>query len=684
MLLLPLLAGDDRGLPDHPVLGAPWWLGVGLAIAAAVALAYGALPRLRGSGGRARPTAADVMLLGVFPLYLLYLGNGVLLSAPDNLPNRYLPSLILKRGTLDLSDLPPFRSREQWNYATLWIGARTLSSFPMGTAFLAVPYTAAALAASGGATSDARVARWEKHFAALLGAASAGLLFAALRRFGDGPAAAATAVFALATPVVTYVSQGMWSASGEVFCIVAALALVVPRPDSGRATAAAGAVLGLATLCRATALIPVVAVGAALGWRGRGRVRPYWVAAAVALALVAGCLQLWYGHPLGGHGIINARSELYGRDLPAGALGLLLSPSRGALLFFPYLLLTPLAWRRSAGDPELRRWVGVALGVSIATWALAASYARWWGGWSIGPRLLTEASPFFALLTLPLWRSWRELRPALRAAALASVALAGATQLRGAYAPDAFNWNAVVDVDANPRALWSLRNGQLAAIWWPGWRYRLDAREAAAVDSPAGEARRWRRIDLAAGANARYDADPFDANASPWTWPRFGRIEPRVLNRPRARFHFGPRGVPNAVRVGPGEPSAEIETPAVVAGHLHALLTAQWSGDLEARTEIAELRVRYADGSAERLPLRLNREVFPYVGSPREHLLPAERIYLGEPDRRDALVRSDLTLSGGEPVVSVQILDAGTGARTVLLALTLEAPASLDPAAQEG
>ena len=47
---------------------------------------------------------------------------------------------------------------------------------------------------------------------------------------------------------------------------------------------------------------------------------------------------------------------------------------------------------------------------------------------------------------------------------------ASATQLLAAYNPRAADWNSVVNVDDHPRVLWSVRDSQLAAAWWPGWR----------------------------------------------------------------------------------------------------------------------------------------------------------------------------------------------------------------------
>jgi hypothetical protein len=83
-----------------------------------------------------------------------------------------------------------------------------------------------------------------------------------------------------------------------------------------------------------------------------------------------------------------------------GLYGLLLSPSRGLLVYAPYLAFAlaalALAWRR---DGEVaRRLRGLSL-VWLATLALYATYTEWWGGRVFGARFLDDLAPvLFAAL----------------------------------------------------------------------------------------------------------------------------------------------------------------------------------------------------------------------------------------------------------------------------------------------
>jgi hypothetical protein len=648
-------------------------VGPGLAALALLAVTRGLLLPA-GDGATRRPGSPgwNAALLGSLVLYLLFVGNGFLLSSGDNRPARHLPSLILQHRTLDLSVLPEFADRTQRHYSVHWLGARTLSALPLGTPLLAVPYNALGLTASGGRVTPQLLARWEKHAAALLTVTATLLLFLALQqRAGTGPAAATAAVFALATPVATHNAQALWSTTGEALCVNLALYLLLARSRTGSAPALAGVAMGVAWLCRPTAVIALSVLGGLVLLRDRRAALRLGLAAAATIAAGAFLHYSWYGTILGGHGLSNAYGEFYDFDANAW-LGGLLSPSRGILVFLPYLALLPLAARACREDRELRAWWWAALAITAATFALSVTFTKWWGGWCIGPRLITEAAPFLALLVLPLFSSFHQLHAGFRVVLVALVGFAAITQLLGAYRPAASQWNAVVDVDFHPDVLWSWRNGQLAAIWWPGWNFRPATETLHLTNDPEVDEDRWARTDLASVANARYDLDPFRPAVARPGWPRFGRIDPGVLNQPGAPFHFGPRGQANAVSV-PAGGSAWIPAPGVTAVRAHVLLSVRTDVDGDARP-VGRLRVLHADGSEERFPLRLFEEVHPYEAAPRPRAIPAGQLYFGEPRDRDALARTVLPLASASYVEAIVLESVSEAAddSLVLLALTFE------------
>ena len=445
----------------------PSW---GAGLAATTLAVYGLLAwrgaALRHGADGFRLTALDAVLLLALPLFALSTANGRLLTSGDNRATRHLGPLVVTTGSFDLSNLPAYRV-SPLHYSAIRVGGRKLPAFPIGTGLLSVPYAAASLAVAGRETRQL-LDRSEKHFAALLSAASVVLLFLGIRRrFGEGPALGAAAVFAVATPVLTTASQSLWSSTGEIFCLAVALYFVLPGDGSDIRAAAGGLAVAAAFLCRPTALVPAAFVGLALLLTSRRQALLYAAAAAAGCGAAGFFLYRLYGHPLGGYASLNPASTVWAKRPAAGFLGNLISPSRGLLLFFPYLLTLPLARPALSRDRELARWFWASLGAVLSLYVMASVYWKWWGGHGLGPRLMTEASPFLALLTVPLWSAVGQRRWA-RALAIAAIAFAAATQVLSLYREGAWLWNAEARVDSNRKALWTFRESQLRAIWRPG------------------------------------------------------------------------------------------------------------------------------------------------------------------------------------------------------------------------
>ena len=406
----------------------------------------------------------DLLLIGVLPYYALVIGNGGILTSGDNQATRAIGVAVVQHHSLDVSSYPPF-DRYRDHYSIVETGGRWLPRFPLGTGLLSVPYAAVALSVTPEPITDLLLRRWERHFSALLGCTAVVLFFLAVRqRVALRGAARATAVFAMATTVLSSVSQAMWSTSGEVCCLTLAMYLLfgdVPRP--AWRSVGAGISLAAAFACRPTAVALAVMFMAVAAYEDRRSAVPLVLASAFGVGAVC-LLQLQlYGNVLGGYGLMNVQSGLWKGVPLRGLAGNLLSPSRGLLVFFPYAIFLPLGLKRSAAT-GLRHWWMASASAVVFVLAASSFYGKWWGGASLGPRLLTEAAPFMALLTLPLIGSDERFR-GWRAAFWATVAFAAATQVLLIYNPAANRWTGEAEVDSSPARLWSIRDSQLAAAW---------------------------------------------------------------------------------------------------------------------------------------------------------------------------------------------------------------------------
>ena len=436
--------------------------------------------------------------------FALYLSNGRLPGVGDTLPARYLPHTLLHEGDADFDEFTHLFADGQPRCFLRWEGSY-YSVFPPMAGFLAVPVHAAAhlLPSPDGPRS---LAAQEKVAAALIAALSVAVVYLAARAAGGGPVALwVAAVYGLGTSTFSVSSQALWQ-HGPVQLFLAAAALALLR---GRRTGRlwpAGAALAVATLCRPTAAAAAVAVGVYV-LASRWRQFPAYVLAAVPFA----ALMAWhnaavYGHVLGAYYRVYQGADASLRTpggLPAGTgwwagsvlpnlVGLLVSPSRGLLVYSPVLVLAAYGlWRKVAVE---RDGLFAAMAASCALQlAIVAKHTKWWGGYSFGPRYCSDLLPFAVLFLIPAGRLALERRRALATAALAALtALSIAAHACGVYSFEPHLWNVNPSVDAYPARLWQWRDSQLAAAF----RSRPDYVMPDAL-SPA------------AGARARDPAAPF-------------------------------------------------------------------------------------------------------------------------------------------------------------------------------
>jgi hypothetical protein len=156
--------------------------------------------------------------------------------------------------------------------------------------------------------------------------------------------------------------------------------------------------------------------------------------------------------------------------------GHLISPSRGLLVYVPSVLFIAYLLTRYRRTLPLPRLAMLAIANVIGLIVIVTPFAHWWGGHSYGPRLLTDAVPWLALLGIvgvggmlndaesaPVRRTSRRQRMEIAAGA-ALLVLSVAIHARGALAWDTVLWNYFPnDVDQRPARLWDWSNPQMLA-----------------------------------------------------------------------------------------------------------------------------------------------------------------------------------------------------------------------------
>ncbi len=274
-------------------------------------------------------------------------------------------------------------------------------------------------------------------------------------------------------------ATGLWNAGYEVFFLGLGLLHLARRHSAGPRQPSLpylALLAALAFICRPTAAFAILAAiltlapaALAPATRRRGKLgRRFWLPLVLVLALLFAMLAALdlaeriprYYSPLK----LTPQTPL-----ATGLYGALLSPSRGLLVFSPFLVVVAAACLRHAralaGDRLFRLaavWTGLQL-VAIATKGI------WWGGHAYGPRLLAEVMLPAVLVTCLAWRQLvRKSGPRARILIAAAYLACGLAAIyihsyQGLFNEHARRWNSTPNVDQNPQLLFDWRHPQFLA-----------------------------------------------------------------------------------------------------------------------------------------------------------------------------------------------------------------------------
>jgi hypothetical protein len=394
------------------------------------------------------------VLLGLF-CFLVYNANLRQVGAGDTLPARYQPLILWHDGTLDLdanarlvahghSMIPP-RDRPagadgQVTYfepSTYWM-VRTrphqlASLYPLVTPLLVAPlYVPAVIWLNAHGWEQPQVDRvaelMEKVSASLLASVASVLMFLLLRRERIRWSLPLAVAFAFGTNTWMTSSQALWQhGTGELLIVIALLLVVAPA--SPVRTAAIGAVCVLIAANRPPDTLIAGAFVLFTAWSRRRNA--LWLLAGAAVPLTA---LLYYdisfiGHVAGGYALGKAPNEIFFRRDWSGVFGLLVSPTRGLLVFTPFLIFVPvgLIQRLRASSS---RGLAVALSLAAIAQLLVYSQTDWRAGVSWGPRYLTDLLPILVWMLAP---APLVLRPLARGLLVLAMAASVVVQIIGAF-----------------------------------------------------------------------------------------------------------------------------------------------------------------------------------------------------------------------------------------------------------
>jgi hypothetical protein len=412
--------------------------------------------------------------------FLVYNANLRQIGAGDTFPARYQPLILWHYGTLDLdanarlvahghSMIPPrgrpayadgqvtyFESSTYWMIRTR--DNHLASLYPVVTPLLVAPlYVPAVIWLNAHGWEQPRVDRvaelMEKVSASFLASVASVLMFLVLRRDRNRWSLPLAMVFAFGTNTWMTSSQALWQHGTGELLIALALLLVV-APTSPVRTALLGAVCVLMAANRPPDALIAGALLLFTVWSRRRSALWLLAGAAVPLAALLYYNLNFIGHVAGGYALGKAPDETFFRRDWSGIFGLLVSPTRGLLVFTPFLVFVPVGLIQRLRAPG-SRGLAAALGFAVAAQLLLYSQTDWRAGVSWGPRWLTDLLPILVWMLAP---APLVLRPLARGLLILAMAASVVVQTIGAFWYTKTSDEVIFANPASMRAAWHPRN----------------------------------------------------------------------------------------------------------------------------------------------------------------------------------------------------------------------------------
>ena len=428
-----------------------------------------------------------------FALLLVYVGNGDVLPGNDAKPNVYLAlsaihdfdlsftpdempfmfAWTLSRGGDELTVYPrsweqQFDGRtfaewrdqgrlepvsEKYYIVPSRKSGQYVSMYGPGAGLTAAPAFAVAELVFGDLRARPRVL-WHttKVVASVLVAGSAAFLFLSLLSMTSRSRAVLLALaYGLGTGAWSSSSQTLWQHGPNMLFLSVGTFLFLRNPLGKGAAAGCGLAYALATACRPNSALVLVAVGAYLLWANRKRAVPLVLGAAGPLLLLAVFNTQHYGSAVRFGQTLRGLAEAetitgapgaWHTPLLEGLGGHLVSPSRGLLVFSPFLLFALWGVLRIWRDNEYVKLRPLTVAV-LAILLLSSKWYYWWGGWSYGYRLIVDMALLLTLFLAPVIHAVFRRRWIL-GVFVVLLAWSVGVQFLGAYAYNLRGWNARV------------------------------------------------------------------------------------------------------------------------------------------------------------------------------------------------------------------------------------------------
>jgi hypothetical protein len=322
---------------------------------------------------------------------------------------------LLHEGNQDLNEFPDFLA-ENNPVAIEWIDGRAYAVYPIAISVMALPFVALAdfmipgffrlvpaleefvrdrassfMTLPDGELNVLDIYPAVEFVAAIFysSLAVAVLFLIAREKLPLNAALLLTGLFAFGTSMWSTSSRALWQHGPAILMMLLAL-VALTRPERPR-DGIAGLLLMTAFLIRPTFVIPLALIGLYL-LCNRPRSLPRFTAAAAAPLLLYAVWNLHvYDAPFPPY--FTSDRFLFSERTPEAFAGNLISPGRGLFIYSPFLLFALIPMWRAVKSANIRSLDFFLAAVFPAHLLLLSFFYHWWGGYSTGPRHMSDILP---------------------------------------------------------------------------------------------------------------------------------------------------------------------------------------------------------------------------------------------------------------------------------------------------
>jgi hypothetical protein len=356
-----------------------------------------------------------------------------------------------------------FKVGDEWRL--IREGNRLLYNYPPGTPILTIPFEVLFESFGVSPVKGRRFdflaeARIQRPIACFIMAAFVVVCFCMARAATESQWTALVVALGVAfgTPVWSSLTRSLWNQTWAVF-LSGCVAYLVLEDAVGRRRlnpAILATLVAWVFFCRPTGAIVAVATTGYIAIERRDMlvqlilVGALWFAAFIALSLSI------YGRPIPDYYL--GLGNFSARQIPEALAGVWLSPSRGLFVYSPICLWVLLAGFLHWGEIPHKRLACLAIAICVAQTFAVTCDSVWWGGFCYGPRLMSDAVPWIALIAILLCRT--SLGGGASALAVAILLICATMNAPGALSYSTMTWNPHHNTATQ---MWDLRHPQFLA-----------------------------------------------------------------------------------------------------------------------------------------------------------------------------------------------------------------------------